>query len=46
MLSPEERRLIITETVNMKNNMKGTSKNDAIGVKLDVSRGLPDSGQA
>ena len=25
---------------------KGTSKNDAVGVKLDVSRGLPDRGQA
>ncbi len=24
----------------------GTSKNDAVGVKLDVSRGLPDRGQA
>ena len=25
---------------------KGTSKNGAVGVKLDVSRGLPDRGQA
>ena len=25
---------------------KGTSKNDVVGVKLDVSRGLPDRGQA
>ena len=24
----------------------GTSKNDVVGVKLDVSRGLPDRGQA
>ena len=24
----------------------GTSKNDAVGVKLDVSRDLPDRGQA
>jgi len=24
----------------------GTSKNDAVSVKLEVSRGLPDSGQA
>ena len=24
----------------------GTSKNGAVGVKLDVSRGFPDSGQA
>ncbi len=26
--------------------LEGTSKNDAVGVKLDVSRGLPDRGQA
>ncbi len=26
--------------------LMGTSKNDAVGVKLDVSRGLPDRGQA
>ena len=27
-------------------DLKGTSKNDVVGVKLDVSRGLPDRGQA
>ena len=26
--------------------LQGTSKNDVVGVKLDVSRGLPDRGQA
>jgi hypothetical protein len=26
--------------------LKGTSKNDVVGVKLDVLRGLPDRGQA
>ncbi len=30
----------------MASKFKGTSKNDAVGVKLDVSRGLPDRGQA
>ncbi len=28
------------------NHSTGTSKNNAVGVKLDVSRGLPDRGQA
>ena len=26
--------------------IQGTSKNDVVGVKLDVLRGLPDRGQA
>ncbi len=26
--------------------LEGTSKNEVVGVKLDVSRGLPDRGQA
>jgi hypothetical protein len=27
-------------------SLMGTSKNDVVGVKLDVLRGLPDRGQA
>ena len=34
------------DVVQAEKDFKGTSKNDAVGVKLDVSRGLPDRGQA
>ncbi len=30
----------------MQIELMGTSKNEVVGVKLDVSRGLPDRGQA
>ena len=40
----------ITSTVGKRNiryaRLKGTSKNDVVGVKLDVSRGVPDHSQA
>ena len=38
--------MLITTFKETRDLLKGTSKNDAVGVKLDVSRGLPDRGQA
>ena len=42
-VTPEESTNIPPGRVGV---IKGTSKNDVVGVKLDVSRGLPDRGQA